>query len=205
MRIIGITGPTGSGKTRLTEKISALGIPTVNADELYHSMLVPPSACLDAIRSQFGDEVFCGDGTLDRALLSKVVFSDKQKLELLNKTVLDIVISEMRRIISTLERNGNSTVAIDAPTLIESGFHKECDTVISVISAPELRAKRISERDSITPRKALERIKAQKDDAFYVDNSDVTIYNNNSTEEFEFKIDTLISELNLNNGKERKQ
>ena len=204
MRIIGITGPTGSGKTRLTERIASLGIPTVNADELYHSMLIPPSECLDAIRAQFGDGVFCDDGTLDRPRLSQVVFSDVKKLELLNRTVLDIVISRVRSIIKELEAEGEQTIAIDAPTLIESGFNKECDTVISVISSPDIRATRISSRDGISQQKALERIKAQQCDSFYTENSDITILNDGSVEDFKLKIDDLIASLGLTNTKEHK-
>ena len=204
MRIIGITGPTGSGKTRLTERIASLGIPTVNADELYHSMLLPPSECLDAIRTQFGDGVFCDDGTLDRPRLSQVVFSDEKKLELLNRTVLDIVISRVRSIIKELEAEGEQTIAIDAPTLIESGFNRECDTVISVISSPDIRAERISSRDGISPQRASERIKAQRCDSFYTENSDITVFNNGSIESFELKIDRLIESLGLTNTKERK-
>ena len=202
MRIIGITGPTGSGKTCLTERIRALGIPTVNADELYHSMLVPPSECLDAIRAQFGDGVFRADGSLDRETLSALVFSDGQKLELLNKTVLNIVIEKIRSIISELEARGECAIAIDAPTLIESGFHRECDTVISVISPSKARAERISARDGITPQRAAERIKAQRQDSFYTDNSDITVFNDGTAEEFEAKIDALIAELALTDGKE---
>ncbi|MBO7311016.1 MAG: dephospho-CoA kinase [Clostridia bacterium] len=197
MRVIGITGPSGSGKTQLTESISSLGIKAINADELYHSMLIPPSKCLDAIRFEFGDSVFKNDGSLDRNALSSIVFNDKQKLELLNKTVLCIVVERIRDIIKSLEQCGEKAVVIDAPTLIESGFYKECDTVISVLSSESERSKRISMRDNISEEKAIERIRAQKDDSFYISNSHIVIYNNGTQEEFSSNIREIIDKLHL--------
>ena len=188
MRIIGVTGPTGSGKTLLTEYFASLNITTINADELYHSMLVPPSLCLDAIREKFGDEVFSSDGTLSRERLGNIVFNDKEKLDLLNDTVLSIVLDEIRRQIAVLEKSGTEFLIIDAPTLIESGFHRECDTVISVIAPRDERIKRISLRDGISDERATERVRAQKDDLFYVESSDEVIYNDSTEADFILKI-----------------
>ena len=150
VKIIGVTGPSGSGKTLLCRFFEKRNIPVIYADELYHSMLVPPSDCLEAIRRAFGDGVFRSDGTLDRKMLGGIVFSDPGKLEVLNKTVLSYVIDEIRRIISDYERAGHNTVIVDAPTLIESGFNAECTAVIAVLADRETRIRRISLRDGIS-------------------------------------------------------
>lgn len=177
MKIIGITGPSGSGKSILASALRECGISVIDADELYHSLLVPPSRCLDLIRDAFGAGIFNSDGTLDRPALARIVFSDEEKLELLNSTVLSVVIDEAKKIIENLSVQGEQVAAIDAPTLIESGFNTECDLVVSVISDPDTRADRISERDHIGHDDALRRIRAQKDDEFYKRHSDVVIFN----------------------------
>ena len=85
----------------IREQMDALrerGISVIDADELYHSLLVPPSRCLELLREAFGDEIFNDDGTLDRPALARIVFSDEQKLELLNSTVLSVVIDESKKI-----------------------------------------------------------------------------------------------------------
>lgn len=195
MKIIGITGPSGSGKSVLTEHLSKKGLPCIDADRVYHSMLIPPSPCLDAIRKNFGDSVFSPDGTLDRVALGAVVFNDSEKLKLLNSTVLDMVIDRIRQTVRELESEGHSAVIIDAPTLIESGFNKECDVVISVIAPVEDRILRIRVRDGISAEKAAERVRAQKDDSFYTENSDHIIYNGKDMESFTkdiAKIEALI-------------
>ena len=197
MKIIGVTGPSGSGKTVLTKYFNDIGVPTVDADKVYHSMLIPPSQCLDAIRENFGDEVFLSDGKLDRAALGTVVFNDSEKLKLLNSTVLGIVLQKIRDIIKKLEKDGYLAVIIDAPTLIESGFNKECDTVVSVIAPMEERILRISQRDAISENKAKERVTAQKNDDFYKSHSDFVIYNDGDENDFLTKVKMLSTDLKL--------
>lgn len=184
MKIIGITGPTGSGKSLLGKIFCEHNIPSIDADRVYHDMLIPPSDCLDAIRLTFGDGVFSSDGSLDRAKLGSVVFNSPKKLELLNSTVLSMVIARIDEMISEYKKNNVRAVAIDAPTLIESGFNKKCHTVISVLAPKELRTKRIIERDSISNEQAELRVKAQKSDTFYIENSDYVLNNTEDYEQF---------------------
>lgn len=181
---IGITGPSGSGKSLLSECLNDALIPTINADKLYHSMLIPPSRCLDAIAHVFGNDILKADGTIDRTVLASRVFCDDKQLKLLNDTVLPIVIDEIRALISKLEASGERIVAIDAPTLIESGFHKECDLVVSVLSSKEVRIDRISARDNISREKATERVYAQHSDDFYISASDKVLINDKDIDSF---------------------
>ena len=191
MRIIGVTGPSGSGKSLLGKVFAQKGIPTIDADQVYHSMLIPPSPCLDAIRAAFGDYVFCDDGCLDRTRLSEIVFNNAEKLELLNHTVLGMVLDEIRRIIRELSGTGASAVIVDAPTLIESGFHKECDIVVTVLAPVGDRVRRISARDGIDTSKASERVSAQKPDSFYTNASHIVIHNDGDEDTFIQKLSEL--------------
>ena len=197
MRIIGVTGPTGAGKSLFSKILSERAIPTIDADRVYHDMLLPPSECLDAIRSAFGDSVFAHDGSLDRKMLGEVVFSDPEKLELLNSTVLTRVIAKIKKMIREYESRGFDSVAVDAPTLIESGFNAECSCVISVLAPKELRAQRIVERDAISADTAELRISAQKDDSFYIEHSDYVLYNNENYESFKSDALSLFARLGL--------
>lgn len=197
MRIIGITGPTGAGKSLLCRYIEEKNIPCIDADRVYHAMLLPPSECLDAIRRAFGDRVFGPDGKLDRAKLGALVFSSPEKLDLLNRTVLGKVLDEIRRLISDYRRRGFDTVAVDAPTLIESGFHKECSTVISVLAPSEQRLSRIKERDHLSDEKAEMRINAQKSDSFYRASSDHVLFNDGDTEKLRKDAEELLRTIGI--------
>lgn len=197
MRIIGITGPTGAGKSLLSQLFQRSNIPTIDADRVYHDMLLPPSECLDALRAAFGEQIFAADGTLDRARLGEIVFSSEEKLELLNKTVLSRVIARIKQMIFEYEKSGYRAVAVDAPTLIESGFDKECDTVISVLSPKEQRTERIMKRDSIDAERAALRVNAQKDDSFYTESSHFVLHNDGERDSFEKAAAELLSSLDL--------
>ena len=195
MRIIGVTGPTGSGKSFLCERLREHNIPCIDADGVYHSMLVPPSECLDALRLAFGDGIFTPDGHLNRQSLGKIVFTSPEKLDLLNKTVLSRVLCRVRDIIADYEKQGFQVVAVDAPTLIESGFDKECDTVVCVLASESVRRERIIERDSLTDETANLRLKAQKGDEFYRQSSDVIIENDGDPQKFQQDILSLLAKL----------
>ena len=171
MKILGLTGPSGAGKTLFSFFLCAKGYPCINADELYHSMLNPPSVLLDAIRSEFGDAFFNENGELDRKALGNLVFSRKEKLELLNATVLPLVIKKIQKIATEYEKNGAKLLIIDAPTLFEAGYDKSCDITVSILAPTDLRVERISERDEISYTDALLRTTAQKNDYYNCHNS----------------------------------
>lgn len=194
-KIVGITGPSGSGKSLLSKYISDAGIPCINADEVYHSLLTPPSPCIDAIAKVFSNRVIAPDGSLDRPVLSSIVFGDKKALELLNETVLPIVIAKIKDLISELEALSHTVVAVDAPTLIESGFHKECDLVVSVIASTTSRLERIKARDGISDDLASARLSAQKDDSFYTEHADLVILNDSGKEHFQRAAEALIEKI----------
>ncbi len=197
MLILGITGPTGAGKSLFSEYLLSKGISVIDADEVYHSLLIPPSPCLVALRGAFGDEILHGDGSLNRPALSKIVFQDKDQLNLLNHTVFGFILDKIRVMIRGLEMAGKTLVAVDAPTLIESGFHKECDVVVSVLSSPELRLNRIVTRDSISHDAARARIQAQKDDAFYREHSHHVLTNVGGKDDFFAQCEALLRNLEL--------
>ena len=194
MRIIGITGPTGAGKSVLSSYLREKGIPVIDADKVYHSLLVPPSECLDALRRAFGDGIFKGE-ELDRRALSEIVFNDKEKLALLNSTVLGIVLDRCRGMLAEYESEGHAVAAVDAPTLIASGFHRECHKIVSVLSSPEIRVERIMARDGLTREAAETRVQGQRSDSFYVEHSDAVLINDSDEKEFLDKCEELIRNL----------
>lgn len=184
MNVIGVTGPSGAGKSELCRLVRKMHIPFIDADEVYHSLLVCGSECTIALTEEFGEGILDENGVPDRNKLGAIVFSSKEKLEKLNEIVLHFVIDNIKTTIAALERAGVKNVVVDAPTLIESGFDRECDTVISVLAPKEERLRRILLRDGITQENAKKRIDAQKKDEFYIENSDVIIENSSTAEDF---------------------
>ncbi len=180
MTVIGLTGPTGSGKSTLCKIAAEIGIKSIDADKVYHGLLVPPSPCLDAIVKAFGNGVLNEDGSLNRTALASVVFAvgADEKLEMLNSITHKFVKEEFRRIISDMKNSGERFVIVDAPTLYESGFDKECDFTVAIIADRSIRSTRIIERDSLSTDRAEQRLSAQKPDEFFIRRADHVLYNN---------------------------
>lgn len=195
INVIGLTGPSGAGKSELCRLISKRAIPCIDADKVYHSLLTPDSPCTEALTEEFGREILDGSGTPDRKKLGEIVFSSKEKLERLNSIVLRFVIENIKTTIAALDNAGVKNIIIDAPTLIESGFHLECDVVVSVIASRESRIKRICERDGINEDAAKKRVDSQHPDEFYISHSDIVISNDSSADDFAALAEEYLSKI----------
>lgn len=185
MKIIGLTGPSGSGKGELCSILEKFGIFCIDTDRVYHQLLVPPSDCLNELSSHFGSQILKADGTLDRAALAKTVFAPgaNSELDALNTITHKYVLGKAREMIAEFSKQGASAVIVDAPALYESGFDKECDFCVAVIANKAIRADRIMLRDGISRDAAEKRINAQKNDSFYTERARIVIYNDSDTAE----------------------
>lgn len=186
-RLIGLTGPTGAGKTTALAALRRLGAAIVDCDALYHEMLATDASLRSDVENAFG-AVF--DGTvLDRKKLGEAVFADPEALARLNAIVYARLPREaMRR----AEASGATVVGIDAINLIESGMGALCDHTVAVLSPAEERIRRIMARDGVDEAYARLRVSAQKDDAFYRENCAFVLWNGEKTErEFSAEAETL--------------
>ena len=163
MTVIGITGPTGSGKTTALAALERLGFQVVDCDALYYQVLDRDQTLRDGILQTFGP-VFLPDGKLDRPALGDIVFGNPAALDKLNALVYPAMHTAVGQIIKNCTRKG---VVIDAINLIESGLGDLCDWTVALTAAPEIRLKRIMTRDGISEERARARIAAQKPDKFY--------------------------------------
>ncbi|MBR7097805.1 MAG: dephospho-CoA kinase [Clostridia bacterium] len=188
MLVIGLTGPSGAGKSTVGQVFASFGLPILNADAIYHTLLTPPSECLSDITECFGRDVLSADGTLNRAALASIVFNDPEELEKLNHITHSYVLRDFRRQIKRLREEGVPAAVFDAPQLFESGADRECNIVVSVLASEETCLNRIVERDGITAERARERINAQKSDRFFRTHSDYIVEN-------EFGTDNLIPQV----------
>ena len=182
MTIIGITGPTGSGKTTALAALERLGFQVVDCDALYYRVLDRDQALREGLRREFGP-VFLPDGSLDRRALAARVFSDPKELEKLNAVVYPAVNAAVEEEIA---RWGEKGLAIDAINLIESGLGRRCGLTVAVTADPSVRLRRIMARDGIDEARARARIAAQKPDEFYRRHCGFTLVNQaGSQREFE--------------------
>jgi len=179
--IIGITGGTGCGKSTLLDVISQLGGIVFDCDAVYHRLLESDKVMLAAIKNRFPDAFV--NGVLDRKKLGKVVFSDENALRDLNAITHKAVKAEVLRLLP----NTPSLIAIDAIGLFEGDLAPLCDMTIAVTAPEEMRLRRLTERDGVSEKYALSRIRAQKADAEFASLCDFTLENSDTEGAFREK------------------
>ena len=189
MKIIGLTGPTGAGKSNLTETAQNLGFKVIDCDKVARQAVVKNSDGLKALVKVFGTDILLQNGELDRKALARKAFATLEQTNLLNKTLFPFITQLVEKEFDC------DLVLLDAPTLIESGLNKKCDKVIGVWADPEIRLKRICERDGLSLEDAKIRLNAGKDESFYKENTDILIYNNGEIPEFRKEISEILTEI----------
>ena len=176
MKIIGITGPTGAGKTTALGALRELGAWMIDADEVYHRLLEESAPLREALTARFGD-IQDKSGKIDRKKLGNVVFGDPAALSDLNAITHRFIGEEIDRQLSAARAEGRSAAAIDAIALIESGLGDRCDAVVGVIASAELRVRRIMAREGIPEDYALKRVNAQQGEEFFRTHCDYLLEN----------------------------
>lgn len=177
MRIIGITGPTGAGKTTALHALADLGAAVIDCDGVYHNLTENSAPMLDELRRRFGDGIFDSDGALQRKVLGTIVFGDEGSLADLNAITHRYVNDEVDRRLDQARGEGRPAAAVDAIALLDSDLRDKCHCTVAVTAPDEVRVRRIMARDGIGEEYARLRLAAQKPVEYFEHNSDYTLCN----------------------------
>ena len=191
MTIIGITGPTGAGKTTALNELEKLGGVIIDCDAVYHELLKSNQALQDELQNRFGvliDE----NGMFDRKKLGGVVFHDPAALADLNAIAHRHVVDAVKDILAQAEAKEIPAAAIDAIALFESGLAELCQATVAITAPAEIRVERIMAREGISRAYAQSRVDAQNPEEFYTSRCQHTLRNDcASAEEFGRRAETL--------------
>lgn len=194
MKIIGLTGGTGSGKGFVSERLKARRAYVMDADAIAHKIIKKGKPAYDEIVGFFGGDILDENGEIIRKKLGAIVFSDREKLDFLNSCTHKYINMEIMRIIEEIKPQTNTytAIVIDAPLLAEAGLTDICDDIWVVYADSEVRIKRIMARDSITEEQARNRIASQKSWEEYKKLGAVIIDNSSDDENVEIQLDALM-------------
>ena len=193
MHIFGITGTTGSGKTSVLEAFRKKEALLLDCDRLYHDLLETSEGMLRELEDRFPDAF--EKGRLMRKKLASIVFHNEATLADLNAITHRYVCEDVKRQLRAHAMSGGQIAVIDAVELISSGLGALCDCTIAVLAPEAERMKRIMVRDGLTEEQALERIRAQKNDAYYRENCTYTVLNDGTVEQLSEKINQIMKEV----------
>lgn len=160
MKLVGLTGGVGSGKSTVADMLRRLGADVVDADEATHAVYEPGTPGFDAVVREFGER-YVRDGRIDRARLGELVFSDPDARRRLNDIVHPLVRDWMAQRTAEAVERGAEVVVQDVPLLFENSLERLFSSVILVYAPKEVQIERLVSGRGLTPSRAREMIAAQ--------------------------------------------
>lgn len=169
--VLGLTGPTGSGKS-VAAKLFAEQFGTVLDCDRISREVAAEKQVLRQLAAAFGEDVV-SSGVLDRKLLADRAFADEAHHAMLDGIMYPAITKSLLEAL----KHQQGMVLIDAPTLFESGAQILCDAVLAVLAPPSVRLERILKRDGVTEEQAVARMRVQQQDSYYRDRADAVLVN----------------------------
>jgi len=199
LKIIGITGTSGAGKTTVCEIIrEKYNAKIIDADKIAKELAKPGTEYFNEIIKSFGIGILQnvgvapqGDPQIDRKKLANIIFNDNLKREYLNKITEKYVVEEINNQIEEYSKR-EEIIILDVPLLFETCLDQKCDITIGVIAEEKLKVERICKRDGIDKNMAKQRINALKDNEFLIENCTYIITNEGDYEALKEQIEIIL-------------
>jgi dephospho-CoA kinase len=200
MRIYGLTGGTGSGKSEVARRFMELGIPVIDADKVGHQILEPGGIAVEAVVQAFGEKVLT-NARIDREKLGALIFSDEIARRTLNAIVHPLIKRGIAERCVERAQQGHPAVLVDAALLAESGRREEwLDGLIVVTCRDDLRLKRLVESRGINAAMARLRMAAQTPPELKIPLADWVIENEGTIEQLRERVDEIASAIRNHPG-----
>ena len=184
-KVIAITGGIGSGKSFAGDVLRAQGYTVIDADEISRELSKSGQYGFKGIMDAFGEGYLTAQGEIDRKRLSETVFSDKEKLQLLNNILHPLI---EREIFKRAEMAVGKIVFVEIPLLTEVSYINRFDQIWTISADENIRMKRAAKRDGVNEELIAARMKHQADDLSREEIADIIIYNNGDKKSFESNI-----------------
>ncbi len=156
--VLGLTGNIASGKSTVLAMLTELGAVPLDADAIYHELIVPGAPLWRAIRDRFGERIVSPGGAIDRRALGDLVFADSAALADLDALTHPAVVAAVRDRLAGVD---GGIAVVDAVKLIESGMAQDCDRVWLVVSEPDRQVERLMRRNGLIRAESERRVAAQ--------------------------------------------
>jgi dephospho-CoA kinase len=188
MLLIGLTGNIASGKSTVAQLLAAQGATLIDADKLARRVVEPGTDTLARIRERWGDDILSPDGTLDRAALRHIVFSEPEQLEALNAIVHPEITRLRKKELGEARARGDRIVIGDVPLLFERKLADEFDRIVLVDAPRPMRLERLVHERGLPEAEAMAMIAAQMPAELKRARADFVIDNTGSLDELKANV-----------------
>jgi dephospho-CoA kinase len=191
MKVIGLTGGIGSGKSTVSQLLHELGAVVLDADRIGHEAYKPNTETWLEVVSAFGRQILTSNGEIDRRRLAQIVFSDPESLARLNQIVHPRMYEMMKTKIEEFRRQGVKVVVLEAAILLEADWTPLVDEVWVTVTPEHEVVKRTVERTGLPEEQVIARIRSQLSSEERTKHANVIINNDGSIDELKVKIKEL--------------
>lgn len=161
MKIVGITGRSGCGKSSATKFLAQQGYPCIDADQVAREVMLPGSPCLAALQAHFGADILDETGALRRRLLADRAFATPEGTRLLTELTQPEILRRIEADLQCAQEAGAELAFVDGAVIVGSPFQACCDELVLITAPYEVSVQRICARDGIAPEMARRRLDAQ--------------------------------------------
>jgi dephospho-CoA kinase len=186
---VGLTGGIGAGKSEVARLLAGHGAVVIDADELAREAVAPGTPGLAAVVAEFGPEVLAADGSLDRAALGEIVFSDPRRRAALEKIVHPYVGRRSAQLMAAAP--ADAVVVYDVPLLVEKGLQDGYDVVVVVDAADDVRLRRLVDGRGMPEADARARMAAQASRPARLAVADHVVPNSGGLDQLAAEVDAL--------------
>ena len=196
IKVIGVTGGCGTGKSTVASFLKEKGGFVIDADAVTKELQQPGGSAYEEILAWLGEDYLCPDGQLNRKKIADLVFEDRKALSWLNRIVHTRVAEEIKIRIARIQREKPDTafIVLDVPIPIEHGFLDTCDVIWAVVANDDLRVERLMNRMGISEEEAEARLKNQWSNREYEAIADVVIENEKDPDDLKKQIDRALDQ-----------
>lgn len=175
MKVIGLTGGIGTGKSTVSRFLAKLGAVTMDLDKVGHEALKPGGEAYKKIISEIGGDILTADGEIDRTRLGQIVFKDREALQRLNGILHPIIDDIINTRLKEYKRQGVKVVVLEAAAMLESGRTGQFDEIWVTIAPVETALGRLTNRPGFSEEEAKKRIQSQLSGEEKLKHADVVI------------------------------
>lgn len=195
MKVVGITGRSGCGKSSISSYLREMGYLCIDADQVSREVLLPDSPCLEGLKKQFGSDIVDEAGALRRRLLADRAFATPQGTAALTAITHPEILRRIRAALAEAEKDGRTLVFVDGAVILGTPFETLCDRLVVVCAPYEQSVQRICARDGISAEMARRRLDAQTPEEVLRAAADHIIENNGTQQQLRQQSVALLAAL----------